>query len=167
MEENSRERTEARQRYNELLRELRTIIPGVQVLFGFLLTVPFSTRFDRITEGSKVMFVISLMAAAVATICLLGSAAYHRVAGRPERKRRLHYGMRLSLAGMAFLAISVSCALFVVGRFLYSSVPMGLALSISNAALSILIWFLIPLLERWRRVRAGQHHSPTTTVDPP
>ena len=115
MEENSRERTEARQRYNELLRELRTIIPGVQVLFGFLLTVPFSTRFDRITEGSKVMFVISLMAAAVATICLLGSAAYHRVAGRPERKRRLHYGMRLSLAGMAFLAISVSCALFVVG----------------------------------------------------
>jgi hypothetical protein len=104
MRKDNHTKEEERQRYNELLGELRTVIPGVQVLFAFLLTVPFSSRFAEVDRVGKVVFTVSLMAVAAATVLFLGPAAYHRLADRQDRRGRLRYGVGLALAGMALLA---------------------------------------------------------------
>jgi MFS family permease len=150
MNEDNHEKEEERQRYNELLSELRTIIPGVQVLFAFLLTVPFSSRFAEVDRVEKVVFTVSLMAVAAATVLLLGPAAYHRLADQQDRRGRLRYSVGLKLAGMALLALSISCAVFVVGRFIFDDMRMGAGLAVATAATAVVIWYVVPIIRRWR-----------------
>jgi MFS family permease len=150
MTEDDQQKDEERQRYRELLGELRTIIPGVQVLFAFLLTVPFSSRFAQVDPVGKAVFTVSLMAVAAATILLLGPAAYHRLADRQDRRRRLRYGVRLTLASLALLALSMACAVFVVGRFLFDDTRMGAGLAAAVAVTAAVIWYVMPGIRRWR-----------------
>ena len=150
IEGDQEEKEEERHRYLELLGELRTIIPGVQVLFAFLLTVPFSSRFVQIDRMGKVVFTVSLMAVAAATTLLLGPAAYHRLADRQDRRGRLQYGVRLAVAGMALLALSISCAMFVVGRFLFDDTRVGIGLAAAVAVTAAVIWYIVPITRRWR-----------------
>lgn len=141
---------EERQRYRELLEELRTIIPGGQVLFAFLLTVPFATRFSEIDVIGKTIFAVSLMATAAATVLFLAPAAYHRLAGSHDRQGRLRSGVRNTLAGMVLLGLSVCCAVFVVVRFLFSSTPLGVVLATTVAVLTAAVWCVQPLRHRHR-----------------
>ncbi|MDG5813952.1 DUF6328 family protein [Chitinispirillales bacterium ANBcel5] len=141
---------EERERYRELLEELRTIIPGVQVLLAFLLTVPFAARFHLIDLLGKVVFTVSLMAIAASTILFLAPAAYHRLAGRHDRTGRLRYGILTTLYGLSFLALSTCCALFVVIRFLFNSTAVGIVFSGTGAILVFLLWYLHPIRNRNR-----------------
>jgi MFS family permease len=150
MVDDGQERDENRQRYSELLGELRTIIPGVQVLFAFLLTVPFSARFAEVDPVGKAIFTVSLMAVTAATVLLLGPAAYHRLADEPDRRRRLQYSVRLALVGMALLALSISCAVFVVGRLTFDDTRVGAGLAAATAVAAVLIWYVVPIIQRWR-----------------
>jgi MFS family permease len=150
MREDNHTKEEERQRYNELLGELRTIIPGVQVLFAFLLTAPFSSRFAEVDRVGKAVFTISLMAVAAAMMLLLGPAAYHRIADQQDRRGRLHYGVGLKLAGMTLLALSISCAVFVVGRFIFNDTGMGTGLAAATAVTAGIIWYVVPVIQRWR-----------------
>ena len=156
MGDDDRERDEERQRYSELLGELRTIIPGVQVLFAFLLTVPFSSRFAEIDQMSKVVFTVSLMAVTAAAVLLLGPAAYHRLGDQENRRRRLRYSVWLALTGMALLALSISCAVFVVGRFIFDSIRVGTGLAAATAGAAALIWYVVPIIQRWRSGGASE-----------
>jgi MFS family permease len=140
---------EERERYRELLEELRTIIPGAQVLFAFLLTAPFATRFSELDTVARVIFTLSLVAIAMATVLFLAPAAYHRLADRHDRRARLHFGVKTTLAGMSLLCFSISSAVLVVVRFLFGSM-IGAVVAAATVLVAIVMWYVIPLYNRYR-----------------
>lgn len=151
-----------RERYRELLEELRTIIPGVQVLFAFLLTVPFSARFTALDALGVHVFAAAITTVGLATVTLLTPAAYHRIASRRDRRQRLVLGVRVTVAGMVLLAISIACSVFVVGRLVFTTeldtgeqlATSDLATELATALVGIVVgtavvlWFALPLLRR-------------------
>ena len=144
-----------RARYRELLEELRTIIPGAQVLLGFLLTVPFASRFVEVDHLGKIVFVVALAAVAAATVLFLAPAAHHRVAEHAERTRRIRYGVHTQLGGLVLMAIAVSAGLFVVVRFLFDW-RLAAAIAGGVAAMSFVVWVVRPVMDehRGRRERS-------------
>lgn len=162
-EENAQD-DEDRERYRELLEELRTIIPGVQVLFAFLLTVPFSTRFADLDDVGVTVFALALVTVGLAAVILLTPAAYHRISPSDDRRQRLRLGIRSTVGGMALLAVSVGAAVFVVIRFIFdvTTIPL-ISNSLENTVATvatvmvggtaIVLWFLLPLFTRSRRQR--------------
>lgn len=139
---------EQRERYRELLAELRTIIPGVQVLFAFLLTVPFATRFAGLDRVGRDVFAASLLGTALAAAIFMTPAAYHRLAHDQDRATRLRVTIRLTLIGMVVLALSVSAAVFVVARFVFESTGVGVVFGVVTALVTGCLWFVLPLVER-------------------
>ena len=92
----------------ELLNELRVALPGVQVLFAFLLVVPFSSRFD-VDRTEKVAYMIALLATVVGTILLIAPSAYHRLRWREKNKERmLRTSNRLAIGGLGAVAVAIS-----------------------------------------------------------
>lgn len=140
---------EERRRYRELLEELRTMIPGAQVLLAFLLTVPFAARFGQVDETGKTVFVVSLMCAAAATVLFLAPAAYHRFADRSDRRARLRFGVRTAVVGLMLLGLAVAGVTFVVVRFLFGGVLAG-TLAGALAALAFGLWVVVPIVDRHR-----------------
>jgi hypothetical protein len=140
---------EARERYRELLEELRTIQPGVQVLFAFLLTAPFSQRFAELDRVGRDGYMVALIAAATAVVLFAAPTSVHRLAERDQRGRRLRLAVRLSVVGMAALLVAVASAVFVVTRFIFG---MGEAVAIAGAValLGVVLWYLVPLGMRLR-----------------
>lgn len=138
---------EERERYRELLEELRTIMPGAQVLLGFLLTVPFASGFAEVDDLGKRVYLVALVAVATATVLFLAPAAYHRVAENADRQRRIRYGVHMQLAGLGLVALGISAGLFVVVRFL-TDWRLALAVSIGVAALCIVTWLVRPAADR-------------------
>ncbi|MCX4244177.1 DUF6328 family protein [Paraliomyxa miuraensis] len=160
---------DARERYRELLEELRTIIPGVQVLFAFLLTAPFATRFDALDALGVRVFAVALASAGLATVVLLTPAAYHRLAPRSDRHQRIVLGVRVTIAGMALLAVCIASSIFVVGRLLsmtageappvLSPTTLGLVIASLVAGTAVALWFVLPLVRRNRRSHARQEEE--------
>lgn len=151
--EGSSEEWSQRERYRELLEELRTIIPGVQVLFAFLLTVPFSSRFGDLDALGRQAFTVSLVAAALAAVVFLTPAAYHRVNDRHARARRIAVSVRAQLGGMVLLASAIAIAVFVVTRFIFSTTVGGVLGGVVVLAVS-LMWWVLP--------RADHRHAAET-----
>ena len=134
----------------ELLNELRVALPGVQVLFGFLLIVPFSTRF-RVDRVEKVAYMIALLAAMVSIILFIAPSAYHRLRWREKNKERmLRTANRLAIAGLAAVAVAISASLFLDTDVL---LPRGWAWGVTAlAALGFaLAWFALPLSQPYDR----------------
>jgi uncharacterized protein DUF6328 len=104
----------------ELLNELRVALPGVQVLFAFLLAVPFSQRFERVTEFQKDMYFVTLLTTAASTILLIAPSAYHRLRWRQHDKERLlRVSNGLAIAGTLFLAAAMTCAVLLITDVLF------------------------------------------------
>lgn len=137
---------EQRERYRESLEELRTILPGVQVLFAFLLTVPFATRFDRLDRFGRDVFAVALLGTAFAAAVFMTPAAYHRLARDQDRESRLRVTVRLTIIGMGLLALSVAAAVFVVARFIFDSTATGAVFGASTALASGSLWFVLPIV---------------------
>ena len=134
----------------ELLNEVRVALPGVQVLFAFLLTLPFSSRFRDVAGATEAVYIVSLCLTAAASGFLIAPSAYHRLNFRtPDKERMLFTANHLTIAGMALLAVAMSCVLYVVVSFLYGS-AIGGALAAGLGALVALLWYVLPL---WRRAR--------------
>ncbi len=143
---------EARERYRELLEELRTILPGVQVLFAFLLTAPFSQRFTELDEFGGDLYGMALIGTALAAAIFLAPASYHRVAPRQARHGRLRAGIRLIVAGMLVLGTSIVIAVFTVMRFIFGP-GVGAATAAALAGVMVVLWYGMPLLRRLRLLR--------------
>lgn len=143
-------RVSDRDRYRELLEELRTILPGVQVLFAFLLTAPFSRRFQDLDEFGRDLYGVALVGTALAMILFLAPASYHRVAPRRSRRDRLRTAIRLLVLGMFVLAASVLVAVFAVVRFIFGA-GVGVAVAAGLGAVVLLLWYALPLAGRLRR----------------
>ncbi len=132
----------------ELLNELRVALPGVQVLFAFLLTVPFSQRFSQITDVQKDVYFATFVSAAIATIFLIAPSANHRVQFRQDDKEALLLRSNwLAIVGTVFLACAVMGTTFLITDILFG----GLAPTITTAILAgLLVWFWygVPIFRR-------------------
>jgi predicted neutral ceramidase superfamily lipid hydrolase len=129
----------------ELLNELRVALPGVQVLFAFLLTIPFAKGFATTTPLQRDVFFVALASAVVATILLMAPSAYHRILFRQRDKERLiRHSNRLALAGIAALAVALASSLFVVTDYVFGEPTAGIATGVGTCLIAVL-WCGIPL----------------------
>jgi hypothetical protein len=134
----------------ELLNELRVALPGVQVLFAFLLGVPFTQRFREVSELQKDVYFLTFMCAAVATALLIAPSVYHRLEWRQgDKEHLLVVSNRLAIAGTAFLALAIAGTVFVVTDLLFE-VASAAVLAAGTAAFFGWFWYGMPLLRRWR-----------------
>jgi hypothetical protein len=132
----------------ELLNELRVALPGVQILFGFLLTVPFTQGFEKVTSTQRTLFYSTLIATAASTICLIAPSAIHRLRfHKHDRAYIIEAANRYVIGGLVFLAIAIVLAIAMVTDFLYDHWVTWAAPSAVALALFI-TWFARPLLRR-------------------
>lgn len=134
----------------ELLNELRVALPGVQVLFAFLLIVPFQNRFEMITGFQKDLYFVTLLLAAVSTALLIAPTAYHRaILHLHEKDRVIALGTKLAIAGLACLALAMIGAITLICDLLFSDTT-----AIVVAAGLVLVygwfWFAMGALRRLR-----------------
>lgn len=134
-----------------MLQELRVAGLGVQVLFGFLLSLPFTNRFIRLSSGQRDLYLACLLLAAIATALLLGPVAYHRLVFRRGKKEGLvRAANKMAIAGLAAVGLAVSAAVLLVTSF----VAGGLATILVSAFVFLLLgvlWFAFPLARRRER----------------
>jgi hypothetical protein len=132
----------------ELLQELRVAGLGVQVLFGFLLSLPFTNRFVRLSAGQRDLYVVCLLLAAVATALLLGPVAYHRLVFRRGQKEKVvRAASVMAICGLVTVGLAVSAAVLLVTSFVVSALPAAL-ITAFTACTFILLWFAFPLARR-------------------
>ena len=140
----------ADRRYNELLQELRVAQTGVQFLFAFLLTLAFTQRFPQITDFQLTLYVVTLVATAVASALLIGPVPFHRIVFRRGLKPRLVHGADvMARGGLAMLLVAINGAVLLI-----LDVALGgtLPFVISGAVLIwfVVIWYVVPLTARER-----------------
>jgi hypothetical protein len=136
----------------ELLNELRVVLPGVQVLFAFLLTVPFSQRFQQLRSGQRGIYFAALLLSAVSAALLIAPSTYARLTWRHRSKARLlQIANPLAIWGTLFLAAGMACAVYLIGDVIYGSPLAGIAAG-GTALVTVVLWYGIPLVDR-RRVR--------------
>ena len=152
--ETGREESEAERldrNLQEMLGELRVALPGVQVLFAFLLVVPFNQRFTEVTQFQKTVFFVTLLCTAASTVCLIAPTTHHRLEFRQQDKHRIvHTGNRIVVLGLFLLAVAMTGAVLFVTDFLYSSTTTIVAAGGLGLAF-LLLWYVIPL----RRLAQG------------
>ena len=148
------DRAELRDRYYGLLQELRVVLPGIQVLVAFLLTVPFSARFGDLDDLGVATYLVALVASVAATVLCVAPTVYHRAGGRTSRSARLVWAVRMTRAGLGLLAVSLLSAVFCVTRFVTDDRLAGWV-SAALAALLVGSWMALPLLTANRR-----NHTP-------
>jgi hypothetical protein len=142
---------------DQLLGELRVAMPGVQVLFAFLLAVPFQQRFAQVTEFQKDVYFGTLLAAAAASALFVAPTAYHRLMFRERDKPRLiQISSKLALAGLACLAIAMNGAVLLVTDVLFGTTTVAITIAVT-ATLFLGLWFGLGLVRR-----AGHERSNTT-----
>lgn len=132
----------------ELLNELRVALPGVQVLFGFLLVLPFQQRWAGATPLQEAVYFVALLCSAVAGSLLIAPSAYHRLNFRRKVKEQMLFDSnRMLIAGTVFMAAGISASLFVITDVLFGTVAGVMTLA-GSALLFLLLWYVFPLLRR-------------------
>jgi uncharacterized protein DUF6328 len=140
----------------ELLNELRVALPGVQILLGFLLTVPFAQGFQRVTSTQKTLFYAALLATAASTACLIAPSATHRLRfHKNDRAYLIETANKYLIAGLVFLAIAIILALVMITDVLYAGTAV-FAFPAAVAALLVGLWFVRPLV----RTALGRSSGP-------
>jgi len=137
---------------DQLLQELRVALPGVQVLFAFLLVVPFNARFTDLTGTQRDIYLVALMCSALASALLIAPSVHHRVLFHRKRKPELvRLGSRLAIAGMVLLGAAFTSAVALVASFIFTT-TVSLLLTFGTALVFGVTWFGLPL---WLRERPG------------
>jgi hypothetical protein len=135
----------------ELLNELRVALPGVQVLFAFLLAVPFANGWRRVTAFQRDVFFVAFLCTAAATILLIAPSAYHRLRWREhDKEHMLETANRLTIAGTGFLALAMTAVVLLITDVLFSFWWAVLATALLAAGFA---WFWYGLALRRRAGR--------------
>lgn len=130
---------------NELMSELRVALPGVQVLFAFLLVAPFNQRFGTVTHFERRIYFASLLCTLLASILLIAPTLVHRLVFRHGEKRYVvEIANRLMIAGLAVFAIAMTCAVLLVTHYLFGGVTAIVTTVVVGASFAA-IWFAVPL----------------------
>jgi Flp pilus assembly protein TadB len=142
-EESEEERVD--RNLQEMLGELRVALPGVQVLFAFLLIAPLNQGFQQVTSFQKTVYFITLLFTTGSTVCLIAPTAHHRLEFRQQDKENIvRSGNRIVVLGLALLAVAMTGAVLFIADFLYGGSTV--VLSVAGVALAfILFWYAIPL----------------------
>jgi hypothetical protein len=141
---------------NELLGELRVALPGVQMLFAFLLTVPFYARFDALPRLSRVVFFVTFTCTTIAAVFMIAPSSHHRLSFRAHDKEQLLLrANRFAIVGIAFLALAICGVLYFIGGML-----LGETWAPAAATATFLLiggtWYVWPI------ARAVEPRGPTT-----
>ena len=143
---------------NELLGELRVALPGVQVLFAFLLAVPFNQRFNQTTGFEKGVYYVTLVTTALAAAFLIAPSAMHRIEFRADDKHHVVFtANRFAVIGFAILGVAMTAAVLLVTHFLYSNV-LAIATPVVVGLIFATLWFALPLA-RLRRLQVAIRRS--------
>ncbi len=135
----------------ELLNELRVLLPGVQVLFAFLLAVPFANGWQKVTDAQTWAYMVALLATAVGSILLIAPSAYHRLRWREgDKEQMLRTANRLAIAGTLFLAAGMTAALFLVTDIVFHW-TFTIVLTTLVAVLFAWFWYGLPLSRRFQQ----------------
>jgi hypothetical protein len=137
---------------DQLLQELRVALPGVQVLFAFLLVVPFNARFGELTATQRDIYLVALLCSALASALLIAPSVHHRVLFHRKRKPELvRLGSRLAIAGMVMLGAAFISAVALIASFIFTT-TVAVLLTTGTALVFGVTWFGLPL---WLRERPG------------
>ena len=134
----------------ELLNELRVVLPGVTVLLGFLLAVPFSKGWPRVTNFQRNVFVVAFLSTAISVALLTAPSSYHRLRFRQGNKERMvKIGNRLAIAGIAASGVSLEAVVLLVTDFVLSR---GVAIAAAAALFAVIagLWYGLALLGELR-----------------
>jgi hypothetical protein len=133
----------------ELLNELRVALPGVQVLFAFLLAVPFANGWQKVTPVQKDAYMVALLAALAGSVFLIAPSAWHRILFRNRDKERLlQISNVFAITGAFFVAVGMSASVFLVTDVIYDDRTASIVTSLA-ALLFALVWFAWPLARRF------------------
>jgi len=135
----------------ELLQELRVAGLGVQVLFGFLLAIPFTARFADLGHAQRELYVATLLLAAAATALLLAPVAYHRLVFRRNRKEQLVKDANvLAILGLVAVGLAVSASVLLVVSYVESGATVVI-ITVVTVCLFAVLWFVLPMVRRRTR----------------
>ncbi|WP_328929329.1 DUF6328 family protein [Streptomyces sp. NBC_00190] len=147
---NETEQERADRQWQELVQEIRVAQTGVQILFGFLLTVVFTPQFQGLAQTEKTVYIVTVVLGSLSTGALIGPVAFHRiVSGRRIKPQAVVWASRLTFAGLVLLLATLTTALFLILRVATDNtvVPWLVA---GVLAWYLLCWFVLPL---WARSR--------------
>ena len=132
----------------ELLNELRVALTGVTVLFGFLLTLPFTGEFEKITGADRNVYFIAVVLTVLSTAFLVAPSAHHRVRFRDRAKEQLlKSSSAYALVGILLFAGALSASLFLIADVLYETGPASVVAG-GLGAFIVVFWFVVPLVYR-------------------
>lgn len=141
--------------FRAILEGLRTTLPGVQVLFAFLLTLPLQAAFEAIRDVERYAYLVAFFGSAIASVLLIAPSAHQRLrapitgVGR-HSKRHLQITVNLTIAGTIVFAIALAAAVFLISTLVLTD-SSAVATTIAVAALIVWSWFFIPLVTFQRK----------------
>jgi hypothetical protein len=147
--------------FADLLQELRVAQTGVQILFAFLLTLPFSNGFPKVTPFQKDTYVVALISAAFATAMIISPVAFHRALFRQGRKPELvRYAHRMASGGLAFMLVSMVSSVLLITDYLLN-IWVAMILTAISAAWFLTFWVILPFVRRnW-----GEDENGNSVID--
>jgi hypothetical protein len=155
VEEEKRTSEELDQEWGELVEEHRLAMPGTQVLFAFLLVLPFQRRFEELTQNQVYVYFSALLCAAVAIVLLIAPTANHRLLWRRGDKEALLVAAnRTAIAATVFLAAGMAASVYLITDFLFGQ-PATALVTAALGALFVWFWYGQPLVRRMRERRDG------------
>jgi MFS family permease len=152
--------------FADLLQELRVAQTGVQILFAFLLTLPFSNGFPKTTAFQKDVYVVALMSAAFSAAMIISPVAFHRAVFRQGRKPEMvRYAHRMATAGLVFMLVSMVASVLLITDYLLS-VWVAVVVTAVTGAWFLTFWAFVPWFRHnWIDERAEEEDKEATGVD--
>jgi Family of unknown function (DUF6328) len=150
MIDQKRDKAELDRELIELLNELRVALPGVQVLFAFLLILPFSSGWDKVTEVQRNVYFVAFLCAAAASALLIAPSVFHRLRWRQgDKEYLLVISNRLAIGGAAFLAAGMTATVFLITDVLFDNAWAAIVAAVLGASIAWL-WFGLGLIRELR-----------------
>jgi Family of unknown function (DUF6328) len=139
------------QEWGELVEEHRLAMPGVQVLFAFLLILPFQNRFESLSTQQEYVYYAALLCATAAIILLITPTAAHRIRWRQDDKEALlRTSTRTAIAATAFIAAAMTASVYLITDVLFGEPATAIVASLVAAAF-VGFWYAFPLYRRYKR----------------
>jgi phosphatidylserine synthase len=133
----------------EFLNEVRVVLPGVQVLFAFLLTLPFASTFDQIDGAERVAYIVAFFATAFSAVLMITPSSFHRLRFRKgDKEEILRTSNRLVLAGIVSLGVAMVAVVWLVAELVFTP-TIANVIGIASALVLISLWFALPLSRRF------------------
>lgn len=142
------ERQRWQRNFADLLQELRVAQTGVQILFAFLLTLPFSSGFPEVTEFQRDVYLVALLSAAASAAMIISPVAFHRALFRQGRKPELvRFAHTMATGGLGFMLIAMASSVLLVTDYIVN-LTAAIILTAITLAWFTLLWVVLPMARR-------------------